>query len=319
LISIITTMFYYKDKIPPKDSIVVASFDLGEDSEACIYVKLPEYNNCKGIIYRTELPKRLKLQKKAINDMKRTESIVCIVTNSPKMDAEGRPELVELSMKGVDAKYHADIIIRFKNTVRILKLFKLLAMQHNLSFDDIVEEVRSQYMATMYEIDEHEGVDTLTQTYNSLLRNPSLVADLTKADASKGELYQKIVHTVQSAIRETNASTTLEFDIAVWKRDKDGRDAVYTLRDLFSHVKDSFKEETVDVRYVGAPRYQITVRSITPEKIDSLYATINKAMVDWLADKGVSGYDLKYDSQQKVVQSGELNIAYPFQIDMEDE
>src|SRR5438477_9672739 len=108
-------MFYYREKIPVAGTIVVVMITEEKENETCVYVILPEYNNSVGIIYKSELPKRLKAQRKTIAEMKQAGQIVCVVSNTPKLTQDGNLELVELSVKGVDQKWHTDVITRYKN------------------------------------------------------------------------------------------------------------------------------------------------------------------------------------------------------------
>src|SRR5438445_5108086 len=107
-------MFYYSKKLPITGTIVVALVS-DEDNDSCIYVTLPEYNNCRGVVYKRELPKKVKQQKDIITKMKHAGHTVCVVSAVPKCTSDGDPELIELSIKGVDPKYHQDIVTRFKN------------------------------------------------------------------------------------------------------------------------------------------------------------------------------------------------------------
>lgn len=310
-------MFYYTENIPIKGTIVVVTFD--ETSDACVYVRLPEYNNYKGVIYHKELAERgqrSKLLKKKLIEMKRAEYIVCVVTKTPSVDAEGHSTLIELSTKGVNVKYHADIILRFKNIVKILKLFKFLAIRLSLSFDDIINEIRKNLVIPITEVNDQIGVDTLTQFYDILLRDPEKVAIL--SGSLQGEnTYNNITQLIPSFVRTTNASSTLDFDLIIWKPDNNGIDAVYVLRDLFAHIKEEFKNQTIDVRYVCAPRYQLVIRSVVPKNIDTIYENVQKTIIEYLSNRGVTGYDLKFSLDQKLIQHGDISIAYPFQIDLD--
>src|SRR5271170_8087284 len=141
-------MFYYgrNYKLPTKGMIVVATIDRSTSSENCVYVTLPEFGNFSGIFYKNELPTRIKLHKKAAKEIIQNEYIVCTVTNNTKFRSDGHPDMIELSIKGIDQKrgvdhkkgvgkkkgveqkkevnqkYHENTISRFKNIEKILKL-----------------------------------------------------------------------------------------------------------------------------------------------------------------------------------------------------
>lgn len=313
-------MFYYTEKYPTRGTIVIAMIDKDKEVEQCVYTILPEYNNTVGIIYQSELPKRLKQQKKAIADMKHAGYIVCVVTNDPKINIAGEAEIIELSIKGVDAKYHADILTRNKNIERLLKILKFVSIRCDIPFDHIAKNLRKKIIRPVPDIDENDGVDNYDELYKKLLRDIDILLNTLSLDKlsefNDGNKYNELHGTLKSMIKETNASSSLLFDIFVWRGDSKGEDAVYVLHNLFAHILTTYENNTVEVRYIGAPRYQIHVRSVALQDIEKLYNDIKNTIVTWLNDNGVDGYDLRFDQSQKEIIYGDVYITFPFQIDI---
>lgn len=314
-------MFFYKNALPVKGTIVVANIDVDEETETCIYVSLIEYNNFRGIIYKSELPKRAKIHKKTITDLKHQSMIVCTVSNNPKFDKEGIPELIELTTKGVATEHHANVITRFKNLEKIIKIVKFISMEFNIDYKELVSKlhetiitpVLSNVLDIGFDDDENNNkirFDNYAVFYDECLRNPEKLLELIDVSA---DMKDQILIRLKKMIKETDATSTLEFDMAVWKT-SDGCDPIYKMRSLFDHIKKSF--DKIDLGYMGAPRYVVTLLAIDFEKIDDLYQKINDCMMNWMISNNVTGFDIKFDITNKKDKRGEVSIAYPYQIVM---
>lgn len=312
-------MFYYTDKFPKKGTMVVAMVDNDKESVHCVYVILPEYNNVCGIIYQNELPKRLKQQKKAIADMKHAGHIVCVVTNDPKINADGEAEIVELSIKGIDIKYHADVLTRIKNIERLLKILKFISIKCDISFDHISKKLRKKIIKPLTDINENDGIDNYDSLYKQILRDINVLLSTMSLDKLEGfdsTRYEDLSNIFKSIIKETDAETSLLFDIFIWKDDSKGNNAIQILRNLFAHVLKNYEDNTVEIRYIGAPRYQIHIRNIALQNIETKYNDIKYTITKWLTDNNVDGYDLRFDQSQKEIIYGDVSITFPFQIDI---
>lgn len=306
-------MYFYEDKIPEQGTIVIANMKVGDKNDNCIYVTLPEYNNVDGTLYRNELPKRLKLQKKAIADMKQAGQIVCIVTNT-----DSSTNLIELSIKGVDAKYHDLILTRYRNIDKILKIIKFISITQKIPYYDLVEKLQESVIVPLTEIDENKGIDNYEALYFSCLRDIASFLKFVPLVHEDDEIRKRVIEILNTMIRETNASSSLMFDIFVWKNDSTGRNAVTILQSLFGHVKKEFADKTVDIRYIGAPRYQINIRSVALDDIDIIYENIKNSMTDWMTINNITCYELQFDISQKEVVHGDVAITFPFHIEMVD-
>lgn len=313
-------MFYYgcKHKLPTKGMITVAIIDRSNTGENCVYVTLPEFNNFRGIFYSSELPTRVKFHKKAAKEMNQAEYVVCTATNDTKFRSGGHPNLIELSIKGIEHKYHGKIIDRFKNIDKILKMVKFISIQTKTSYDDISKNLMVDKIKPI-NIDDFDpsNLDDFTETYNAYLRNPKSLLDTMDLESDQ---VDELLEIFKTRIRENNASSTLDVDIATWSIDKKGQDAVYVIRDLFKHVINETKEfkecNSVDIRYIGAPKYRLCISEVGIDSIDSIYKKIESTMIDYLKENEIKGYDLKMDINSKIIHHGSVSIAYPFEINM---
>jgi len=303
-------MYFYEQKIPEQNTIVVADMSVDEKTDSCIYVTLPEYKNLTGIIYRNELPKRFKDQKRAIADMKKVGQIVCVVTNSMT-----DTNLIELSIKGIDTKYHEAICTRYKTVEKILKIMKFISIKFNIDYYDLVQNLQETVIKPLIEIDETKGIDCFEILYASCLRD---IRSLLKLVPLVDNVLEQVIDTLQPMIRETNATSSLIFDVIVWKGDGGSRTAIDLLQSFFQDIKAKFSDKTVDIRYIGAPRYQIDIKSIAINDIDDLYSEIKTSMIEWMTTNNVTCYDLQFDLTLKHDTPGDVSITFPFHIEMTD-
>lgn len=311
-------MLYYDEKLPTPGTIVVANISTeDENNEHCIYVTLPEYNDYRGIIYKCELPKRVKMHKKTVLSMKRAKKIVCIVTNTPKFGSNGQPELIELTVKGIDLKHQPSVISRYKNIKNIIKLIKfvLQIIPDKTNYFDIIEIFHRNIIVPLKMIDETDGIDDYTALYTNYLRNCDEFIKMINIDE-----FDKatVVDELKKRIHEKDASSTLCFDLLVLKgyninetKDDQKNDAINVIQDVFNQVKTKHIVNNVDIRYIGAPTYEIYLPSVKLETIDDAYLTIRDTIVNFMKEKGVKQYDLKFDTTVKNIKRGEISISFP--------
>lgn len=301
-------MYFYTDRYPEQGTIVIANMKVGDKSDNCMYVTLPEYNNVDGILYRNELPKRLKLQKKAIADMKQVGQIVCVVTNTSV-----ESNLIELSIKGVDIKYHDLIISRYRNIEKIIKIMKYISITFKIPYYDLVKTLQESILIPLDSINEDNSVDNYDTLYSSCLRDIEAFLKFVPLVNDDLNLRIQVVDSLKGMIKETNASSSMMFDLFVWKGTD--KNSVTILQDLFGFIKTKYADKTVEVRYIGAPKYQITIRSIELDKVDETYQDIMLNISEWMTNNNVTCYDLQFDISQKEIIRGDITITFPFHID----
>jgi len=311
-------MFFYKTKLPLIGTIVVANMT-DEINDNCIYVTLPEYNNFSGIIFRREFPKKAHQQKKLLSDMKRAGHIVCSVTSSPTFGSDGHPDLIELSIKGADPKYHPDIITRQKNIEKLLKIVKFVSIHFKYNFEDLVQTLHNNEITPLMgtdvnSVENAEGINNYTELYQNYLKNYTDLLRIMKIDEFDKENFDNVSQILGSMIKETNAAVTLDLDLFIWKAE---RDAVFVLRDVFNHMTQTYTEQQINLRYLGAPSYQLNFFQINISNVDDTLQSVKDSIIDLVTKQGVTGFDLKFDLDKKNIKCGDISISFPYKIDME--
>jgi translation initiation factor 2 alpha subunit (eIF-2alpha) len=171
-------------------------------------------------------------------------------------------------------------------------------------------------------------IDDLADTYLDYLRDPKKLIDIFDFDQDRVDKLLKIFKT---QIHENNASSVIDFEIAVWSTagnslestagnslestDVKSRDPIFVIRDMFSHVMKKMKENghSIDIRYVSAPRYQVALSDVKVENVDDVYDEFQKIVLEYFKENKVKGFDVKIDSASKVIVRGTVNITYPFE------
>ena len=312
-------MFYYRDRIPAKGTIVVAQLINIEENESCLYVTLPEYNNSRGTIQKAELPKKVKKQKETLKNLKHQHGgmIICTISETASIDLNKNLHgIVELSIRGVDKKFEPQILIRQRNMERIIKLVKFISMEFKLPYESLIFELQNNIVLplTMDDITTTDDDDTsdknindYNDVYSNFLRNPQHLLIEVGIDPNS-DIHKNIITTLKTMIKETNVTSSLDFNIKIWKSNNDAN-IIQTLRDMFEFVKS--QHDNIEFRYIGAPTYQININVINSNLIDQFYQSINQSIINWLIDKNVMGYDLQFDIAQKKVKYGDVTIHYP--------
>lgn len=302
-------MFYYRNHIPEKGTIVIAKLALDDESEHCFYAHLPEYNNITAIIQKSELPKRKRTRKRILAKLRRLGSVPCIVSTNPKINNNNQPDLIEISMRGVDKTFTDDIFSRYRNIEKILRIVKFISFDFNLDYDKIINTFHEKDIAPLCDINEEKGVDTCADMYNGYLMNKNKLIKMLNVEEITG---QKIRDKLNVMINEVKSSSTLDFELAVWK--SKNKDAIFVIRDLFKYLAASIPG--VEIRYVGAPTYQISLPEIKSQMVDPMYLKIKELIKIWMTDNEVFGYGLNFDSVNKEIKQGEISISFPYKVDM---
>ena len=305
-------MFYYSERLPLKDTVVLARIIIEEENETCVYVRLPEYNNYRGLICKSELPKKARAQKKILDTMRKKGLIICTCSKTSCFDSNNNPMLIELSVKGVDEKHHPNVITRYKNIEKILRVIKFVSQEFNLDYEKLVSNFHQTdiHALTIKDFDDIEEIDNYSLSYSSYLKNYENFLIKMQVD----DILPIVSTTIKNLIKETNASSGLEFELTVWKSNSQ-IDVIYLLHNVFDHIQKKYN--SIELRYVGAPKYQININSIEFDLIDLMYENIKMDILKWMSINNVTKYDLKYDPSKKEIKRGEINISFPHKIEME--
>lgn len=299
-------MHFYTNKAPEKGTIVVANFD--RHNELCVYVKLPEFNDIEGVIYNNELPKRAKLQKKTIDNMIFVKQIVCMVTKTPIMQNDGNISMIELSIRGVDEKYHSAIIARQRNIHRIHKLLDFITTKYNNNKHDMIHGLFGEsVISPLIEIIDN-NVDNYVDVYQKFLRDlyPFVSSSII-------ECKEDIVKDLDLMLKQKNPTILSPFDLCVWRGDKDGNDVIHVITSLFKYVKNLYPG--IIIRYDSPPRYHIELNDVgnnsnANSDITNYIHNIVEQMRAWLNDNGVGGFDISFDKSKQTIIPGKISVKY---------
>lgn len=305
-------MSYYRNKLPLKGSVVVA--ERLRESETCIYVKMPEYSDMNGVIYKSDLPVRAKTHKKALSDMKKSDYLVMIVTNEVKRFNE----LVELTPKGINPEITPTIITRFKNLNKIVKLIKFITRLSDLDYSDVINKFHDSVIFPLRDYDINDGIDDYSKLYEEYLRYPDKVCEIifscltpvityddnfNKVETRVKINKEDILNKVKSAIKEKPSSVSLDFDLTIIESlDKE---PVYVLNDFFKDILEKYKD--LNIKYCGSPKYQINMKSLDPDTITERIDQIKEYITEWFS--GIEDHEINFYEPKIIL--GEISITYP--------
>jgi len=218
---LIIIMFVYRYKKPSKGVVVICNIIPDEENETCIYVSLPEYNNWKGLILKSELPKKVRTQRKVLSEMKQSNAIICTVLNNPQSEYA----LVELTVKGIPAKHHKNIMSRLKNIEKFMKIVKFVSIKFEIDYDHLIENFYDHLIVPLEETDipidddkssadQLSTIDDLSTAYQDYLRDTDKLIRLMNVGVAPS---RDIKLTLKEMIREEHVSSFLNFDLLIWK------------------------------------------------------------------------------------------------------
>lgn len=305
-------MFYYREKIPSKGTVVVADLDLGKETEHCLYATLPEYNGATAIIQKSELPKKIKRRNRILSKLRQARTIPCAVTIDPSGSGFGS-DIIELSIRDVDSAHRDDILNRYRNLERLLKVVRFVSHEFKLDPYTISQGLYDKHVVPLMDCDinDETGVNDCGDMYHGFLMDHQSLVDLMGLDP---ETSVKVSDKLEDLIKEVESSSSLDFDLAVWKAVH--KDAVFVIRDLFQAMKDQYPG--IDLRYVGAPTYQLVLPAVKARQIDKTYQEIKQMIETWMAENEVTGFGLILESNKKQIKKGDVSISYPYKIEMID-
>lgn len=310
-------MYYYLEKIPKKDSIVIGIIKHDQETENNLYVELPEFNNIMGIIPKSEFPVKKKTYLKALKNTRAKELLTCKVMYTPKLDDMGAPRLIDLSIKNVDEKYYQSIINRYRNVEKIIKMIKYISKEFSLDFSDIIKDTKIQenilipFILSEQLNEDEDTINDLKAVYEHYLENCDEFVNMMNIN---DEQKIKIINNLKNLITEIDTYSDIIFDVSIWN--SNNRDPVYFLRDLFTQILNLDNYRAIQIRYIGAPSYQLIISSNQRDikNIDNKYTLIFDEMHKYMMQQNIIGYDIKYDLSNKKIKNGEISISYPYKI-----
>jgi translation initiation factor 2 alpha subunit (eIF-2alpha) len=249
-------MFYYKEKIPSVDDIVLAvlisEYELSDDisKQSCAHFYLPEYNNIIGIVYKKEFPSRERAHKNFIKYLEKTKIFVCVVVNVTET-------IIELTMKKLEniqnnqsqnkSKIYKFVSTRLKQIVSIKKLVKYLSIETLVDFNILIDNLDKNFIKPLkmtnidnLELDldldsisdsisdlnsdlnsELNSIKNIEKVNNEITDDPKNILKYIKMNELNDDIVSKINEVLEKHINRliSNGSTiniTVPFEFALW-------------------------------------------------------------------------------------------------------
>ncbi len=201
------------------------------------FVTLDEFPKKEGFIHIAEIAtgwvKRIR------NHIKEKQKIVCKVIH-----VDEAKDHIDLSLKRVNEHQRRDKIQEWKNSQRAEKLLEMVAKQIGKTieqcYNDFAKDLIKKY-GTLYGAFEEAAYDIET------LKN----------DGFKGEWLKTFEEVAKTSISIPFVDITGYLSVTSWLPD-----GINYIRDVLSEAeKSEFEDVEIQVKYIGAPQYIITVKA----------------------------------------------------------
>jgi len=201
------------------------------------FVSLDEYPNKEGFIHISEIAtgwiKRIR------NFVRERQKIVCKV-----MHVDTAKKHIDLSLKRVNDHQKRDKIQEWKNSVKAQRLFEMVAKNLEKTVDQCYKEFG----------------DKLIQTYGALytaFEECSYDVNTLKNDGFSGDWLTAFEKVAKDSIMIPFVEIKGMIILTSWL--PDGIDHIRTA--LAQAEKSEYEDVTIEIHYIGAPRYMISVKA----------------------------------------------------------
>lgn len=347
-------MYYYDSKLPSVGQIVLAHIVTQKETEQCLYVRIPEYNDIEGIIPKADLPKKRRTYNRVLAQMRRDKIIPCVVTKKPVLDRKDDHTsawAIDLSIKNIELDKREIIISRFNTITRILKALKFLSEELGTTIDRIAYGFWDRHIVELdsAKITDHDDTDDSSDTEDSTdsedSENSTDSSDSKNTDSKfvltdLSELYQQIigdieftVSTICSGIARREIEELTEDQIQALRSTLKERVTMKTsdctigfnLRvddadksDPVTVLRETFTEvlerDDLSIQYNGAPNYTACVKNVHPDDLDDVKTELQTTFTDTLRSKNAVFLFKITDAAAKVPT---YTLSYPREIVME--
>ena len=222
-----------KKDYPDEGELVVGTVTKVQNFGA--FVSLDEYPYKEGFIHISEIAtgwiKRIR------NHVREKQKVVCKV-----MRLDTAKNHIDLSLKRVNEHQRRDKIQEWKNSQKAQKLFEMVAEGLGKSVDSCYKEFGNDLIkkyGSLYESFEECAYDVST------LKNDGLT----------GDWLQKFETVAKDNITIPFVKIKGQINITSWLPD-----GIKHIRDALSNAeKSEFEDVTIQIKYLGAPRYLISI------------------------------------------------------------
>ena len=201
------------------------------------FIILDEYPNKEGFIHIAEIAtgwvKRIR------NHIKEKQKVVCKVLN-----VDAQKDHIDLSLKRVNEHQKRDKIQEWKNSQKAEKLLEMVAKKINKTLDDAYSEF----------------ADDLIKKYGnlySLFEEAAYDVENLKKDGLNGEWLEAFEEIAKQNITIPFVDIKGYIDVQSFKPD-----GINHIREsLVLGEKSEFEDVDIEIKYIGAPHYIITVKA----------------------------------------------------------
>ena len=224
-----------KKEYPEEGDLVVGTVVKVQNFGA--FITLDEFPGKEGFIHIAEIAtgwvKRIR------NHIKEKQKVVCKV-----LHVDTHKQHIDLSLKRVNEHQKRDKIQEWKNKQKSHKLLEMVAKKINKSVDqcysDFADKLTEKY-ATLYVAFEEASYDIKTL----------------RKDGFEGDWLSSFEEVAKSSIIIPFVSIKGYIDIKSWLPD-----GVNHLKQVLSEAeKSEYEDVEIQVKYIGAPHYMITVKA----------------------------------------------------------
>ncbi len=224
-----------KKQYPDEGELVVGTVKTVRNFGA--FVTLDEYPGKEGFIHIAEIATGW--IKRINRHIKEKQKVVCKVMNTDPEKGH-----IDLSLKRVNEHQKRDKIQEWKNNQKAEKLMERLADQIVKSLDDCYKEFGNDLI---------KKFGSIYTAFEETAYNPEIL----KQEGFKGDWIEAFKKMAQENITIPFVNIKGYFDLKCWQPDG----IEYIKKALKSAEETEFEDVEIQVKYVGAPHYMITVRA----------------------------------------------------------
>lgn len=248
---------------PEEGELVVGTVAKVENFGA--FVKLEEYPGKEGFIHVAEVaPGWVKYIRDYVRENQK------IVTKV--MSVHTKKGHIDLSLKQVNEHQRREKIQQWKNEQRAEKLFELIAERSGLTPDQAWEEFGNRLV---------EEFGTLYGSLEEVALNSNVLAD----EGFEGVWTENFIHVAQDSIVPPTVEIRGYFKLGTTA--PDGVDVIREALKLAPLVEDD--EITINVQYLGAPRYGVQVKALNYKDAEEELKLAQDRVLGYMTEHGGEG------------------------------
>jgi len=341
-------MYYYSSNVPKVGQVVLGNLLNDKETEDCLYVRLPEYQNIEGMIPKSNLPKKRRMYNRVLAQMRKDVIIPCVLKSKPQINDDGTTWPLDLTLKRIDMESNRIFIGRFDNITRILKVMKFLAEETGVDVCKLCAGIWSSEIVELFaerivyenqqdtinskdkqnvdsadsDVDSDNSIDS-DGSNSELSSSPQILTNLT-------DLYQRVIGNnnylievirrgmeidsdLESKLRNvlTTYSISKKSDCSIQFKFRvdTADDPVQVLQNTFTRVMEIYPD--IMIHYKGAPTYIIIKPNVGPADLQNVIDNLQETFETYLKEHEKCVYHLKFSLQNAEAKEPIYSFAFP--------